>query len=226
MSEQLSFIEKVDTFDGRTIYVRLSLSYIEYDGNPAIQGIMLDVTERIHYENRLKYLAFHDSLTGFPNRRLFLDLVRQSIEEAKRENRRLAVMYIDMDRFKEVNDTFGHDVGDQLLKLFAQRVKDNIGANAIPCRIGGDEFLVLVKDVANDAQIEKTAHKLQQSMQPPFLVNGHKIVATISIGIAVYPSDGNSSKELIRHADYALYRAKSVRNSYQFYSQNVRKAAK
>ncbi|ABO66928.1 sensor domain-containing diguanylate cyclase [Geobacillus thermodenitrificans] len=224
--DELSFIEKVHTLDDRTIYARMAFSPIEYGDKTAVQVVMLDVTERVHYEEQLKYLAFHDALTGFPNRRLFLDVVRESIEEAKQTNDQLAIVYIDMDHFKEVNDTFGHDMGDQLLKRFAQRVKENIEPNAIPCRMGGDEFLLLLRGVMNDLDIEKKVYKLHQSMQKPFFINGHKIVVTTSIGIAIYPWHGSTAKELILHADQALYRAKAKRNHYQFYSQEAKQAAK
>jgi diguanylate cyclase (GGDEF)-like protein len=104
-------------------------------------------------------------LTGLPNRRLFLDIVSQSIEEAKQTKKGLAVMYLDMDHFKDVNDTLGHDIGDQLLKHFAKRLKENIGTNAVPCRIGGDEFLVLFKDIKKRADIEKLVRRLYKNIQ-------------------------------------------------------------
>jgi len=216
---QSSFIEELLRLDGKMIYSEVLLSSIEYGGEPAIQGIFRDVTERINYERQLEFLAFHDPLTGLPNRRLFLDIVSQSIEEAKQTKKGLAVMYLDMDHFKDVNDTLGHDIGDQLLKRFAKRLKENIGANAVPCRIGGDEFLVLFKDIKKRADIEKLVRRLYKNIQEPYKIKEHEIKVTISIGIAVYPADGTTPKELIRRADQALYEAKIERNSYRFYIQ-------
>jgi diguanylate cyclase (GGDEF)-like protein/PAS domain S-box-containing protein len=216
---QAPFIEELLRLDGKIIYSEVLLSSIEYGGEPAIQGIFRDVTERINYERQLEFLAFHDPLTGLPNRRLFLDIVSQSIEEAKQTKKGLAVMYLDMDHFKDVNDTLGHDIGDQLLKRFAKRLKENIGANAVPCRIGGDEFLVLFKDIKKRADIEKLVRRLYKNIQEPYKIKEHEIKVTISIGIAVYPADGTTPKELLRRADQALYEAKIERNSYRFYIQ-------
>jgi diguanylate cyclase (GGDEF)-like protein len=128
-------------------------------------------------------------------------------------------MYLDMDHFKDVNDTLGHDIGDQLLKRFAKRLKENIGANAVPCRIGGDEFLVLFKDIKKREDIEKLVRRLCKNIQQPYKIKEHEIKVPISIGIAVYPADGTTPNELIRRAGQSLYETKIERNSYRFYMQ-------
>jgi diguanylate cyclase (GGDEF)-like protein/PAS domain S-box-containing protein len=214
---QEPFVEEFVRLDGKTVYLEVSLSAIEFAGKPAMQGIFRDVTERINYEKQLEFLAFHDPLTKLPNRRLFFDIVDKSIREAKRTKSGLAVMYLDMDNFKDVNDTFGHDIGDELLKQFAKRIKKNVGANNVVCRIGGDEFLVLLKGIKERTDVNKLVKRLYKNIQKPYQIKHLTIRATTSIGIAVYPADGATPKALIRHADQALYKAKTEKNSYRFY---------
>lgn len=214
---QEPFIEEFVRLDGKTVYLEVSLSAVEFAGEPAMQGIFRDVTERINYEKQLEFLAFHDPLTKLPNRRLFFDIVGESIEEAKRSKNGLAVMYLDMDNFKDVNDTFGHEIGDELLKQFAERIRKNVGANNVVCRIGGDEFLVLLKGIKERTDVNKFAKRLYKNIQKPYQIKNLTIRATTSIGIAVYPADGATPKALIRHADQALYKAKAKKNSYRFY---------
>ncbi|GMN99096.1 diguanylate cyclase domain-containing protein [Parageobacillus thermoglucosidasius] len=212
------FVEEFVRLDGKPIYLEVSLSSVEYAGESAMQGIFRDVTERINYEKQLEFLAFHDPLTKLPNRRLFFDIVDKSIIEAERTKSGLAVLYLDMDNFKDVNDTFGHDIGDELLKQFAKRIKKNVGEHNVVCRIGGDEFLVLLKGVKERTDVHQIAKRLSTNIRKPYRIKHLTIRTTASMGIAVYPIDGTTSKALIHHADQALYQAKMKKNCYRFYS--------
>uniref|UniRef100_A0A7U3YEW3 Diguanylate cyclase with PAS/PAC sensor n=1 Tax=Geobacillus sp. (strain Y4.1MC1) TaxID=581103 RepID=A0A7U3YEW3_GEOS0 len=212
------FVEEFVRLDGKPIYLEVSLSSVEYAGESAMQGIFRDVTEKINYEKQLEFLAFHDPLTKLPNRRLFFDIVDKSIIEAERTKSGLAVLYLDMDNFKDVNDTFGHDIGDELLKQFAKRIKKNVGEHNVVCRIGGDEFLVLLKGVKERTDVHQIAKRLSTNIRKPYRIKHLTIRTTASMGIAVSPIDGTTSKALIHHADQALYQAKMKKNCYRFYS--------
>ncbi|EPZ42456.1 hypothetical protein N007_14965 [Alicyclobacillus acidoterrestris ATCC 49025] len=183
-----------------------------------------DITERKAYEEKLAHLAFHDALTGLPNRRLFRDRFKQAIKEAERYGRKMAVMYMDMDRFKSINDTLGHDVGDKLLKKFAQRVKDCLRNSDILARLGGDEFTVLLPEIEQEDDVVRVAQRILASIQQPWEIGEHVFETSSSIGIAFYPMDGTTRQELLRHADEALYSAKeSGRNTVKTYSLSIGK---
>jgi diguanylate cyclase (GGDEF)-like protein len=188
-----------------------------FEGESVIQVLLRDVTLKKNYEEQLEYLAFHDPLTGLTNRRYFTEQINQAIETAQKENRMLAVMYIDIDKFKSINDSLGHEVGDQLLKQFASRLKENVREEDILCRVGGDEFLVLLNGMKEKKVVVDIVSRLHKAFQQPYLIDNHKIVVTSSMGIAVFPQDGINSKILISRSDIALYQAKEQRNDFQFY---------
>ena len=178
-----------------------------------------EISERKMYEEKLTYKAYHDTLTGLPNRRMFKERLKQSIKEAEKYNRNMAVMYMDMDKFKNINDTFGHDVGDELLKQFAQRVKECIRESDIFARQGGDEFTILLSEIQNEQEAILIANRIFSSLQEPWNIGKHVFNTTSSIGIAFYPKDGRTRHELVKSADTALYEAKeSGRNNYKTYS--------
>lgn len=178
-----------------------------------------EITERITYEEKLAHLAFHDTLTGLPNRRLFKDRLKQAIKEAERYDRKMAVMFMDMDKFKQINDTFGHDVGDGLLKQFAERVKECIRDGDTFARQGGDEFTILLPEIQEEQDALQIADRILNSLQEPWQIGEHTFHTTSSIGIAFYPKDESTGYELMKHADRALYEAKeSGRNNYKTYS--------
>jgi diguanylate cyclase (GGDEF)-like protein/PAS domain S-box-containing protein len=172
-------------------------------------GVARDITERKRAEEMITFQALHDQLTGLPNRRLFKDHLELALTQAVRRGEKVGVMFIDLDRFKLVNDTYGHFEGDELLKSFAQRLRGCIRAGDTVARQGGDEFTVLLPDLnqAEDALV--IADKLFAELQRPFLVGGREFVATASIGISVFPDDGESADLLLRHADIAMYEVKS-----------------
>lgn len=178
-----------------------------------------DITERKMYETKLNNLAYYDPLTGLPNRTLFNERFKQSLAEVMRCRGKMAVMYIDMDKFKQVNDTLGHDVGDNLLKHFANRVVGCLRDSDTVARQGGDEFTVLLPEIQHERDVLHVANRILHALQEPWNVGGHVLDLTSSIGIALYPKDGVTRRELLKHADQALYEAKKCgRNSFKTYS--------
>jgi diguanylate cyclase (GGDEF)-like protein/PAS domain S-box-containing protein len=180
-----------------------------------------DITERMQAEERLHRLAYHDVLTGLPNRALFMERLLHALSR-KGRNRQLAVMFLDMDQFKTINDTLGHDVGDQLLQAFPERIAGCIRQSDTIARFGGDEFAILLEDIAAAEAVGQIAAKIIERLAQPFAVGTHELFVTISIGISLYPDDSSDVYTLLKHADSAMYRAKELgRNTYQFYSQEM-----
>ncbi len=178
-----------------------------------------DITERIQSEERLHYLAHHDGLTGLPNRVLFQDRLDQAIARSRWRKRKLAIMFLDLDRFKIINDTLGHDSGDQLLKQAAERIADCVRDGDTVARLGGDEFAILLNDMASEDGIHLIAEKVLSAMKTSFFIDKHELFVTTSIGISVFPNDGESSKKLLKNADAAMYRAKARgKNTFQFFA--------
>jgi diguanylate cyclase (GGDEF)-like protein/PAS domain S-box-containing protein len=181
-----------------------------------------DISERMRTQERLHYMAHHDSLTKLPNRTLFLDRLRQAMARARWHNRLVAVMFIDLDRFKNINDTLGHNIGDQLLIQLTQRLDKTIRAGDTIARFGGDEFAVLLDDIASEKDVSHLAKKLLDTLAPVFHIEQHEFFITASIGVSIFPNDGDDSDTLLRNADVAMYRAKDMgRNNYQFYSNEM-----
>ena len=206
----------IRSFDNRLIVAILSSQGIYKTGSePAQQhfigtsGVARDITERKRAEETIAFQAFHDLLTGLPNRTLFLDRLELSITQARRRNQRLGVMFLDIDRFKLINDTYGHPEGDRLLKEFSARVRHCLRSGDTLARQGGDEFTVLLPDIASADDVAVIAKKMLAELKRPFTVAERDFYATVSIGIAVYPEDGESPDELIRNADIAMYQTKA-----------------
>ncbi|NRD76801.1 PAS domain S-box protein [Bacillus sp. BRMEA1] len=177
-----------------------------------------NIMDRKEYEERLKNLAFCDPLTGLPNRRSFSHLLERSIKEAERYGRMLAVLFLDLDNFKWVNDTFGHDVGDVLLMQFAQRLQSVLRESDVIARLGGDEFIILLPEISTEQDAVAAAEKILDILREPWNVEGQTLHTTSSIGIAIYPENGTASQQLIKRADLALYHAKEQgRNTYHKY---------
>ena len=173
-------------------------------------AVKLNITDRKNAQDRLVYMATHDVLTQLPNRGLFFDRVTQSLELAKRRGGRAALLFIDLDKFKPINDTWGHAVGDLLLKAVAQRLTARIRAADTVGRIGGDEFVILLREVANEEGAIKVAEALRDALRQPFEVADKTLAISASIGIALSPDHGGDASELTRHADEAMYRAKEA----------------
>ena len=187
--------------------------------NPAIRGILVsarDITEHKAYEAQIEQMAFYDALTGLANRRL----LRERVEEEISSGGSFAFIYIDLDRFKNVNDTLGHDVGDALLVQVAKRLSREIGEKAVLARLGGDEFGVLARCKDEESVLE-LAQRLVHALRPPFTIDEHRIHVSGSAGIALYPQDGSTFEQLLRHADIAMYRAKDDGVPLRFYSPKL-----
>lgn len=185
-------------------------------------AVTQDVTQQKFQEEKILYQAHYDNLTGLPNRFLSLDRLSQMLKEVSREQNQVAVFFIDLDDFKKVNDTLGHQVGDELLMEAANRLKAAVRETDVIGRLGGDEFIVLVDHMKNSLYIAQIAEKLLEQFQSPFQLKGRELVSTASIGIAVYPTDGETPSELLKQADAAMYYSKEQgRNTYNFYTQQM-----
>jgi diguanylate cyclase (GGDEF)-like protein/PAS domain S-box-containing protein len=181
-----------------------------------------DITERMQTQERLQYLAYHDPLTGLPNRALLAERLEHAIVQARRHGGRVALLFLDLDRFKVINDTLGHDFGDRLLQVLAERLRQCVREGDTVARLSGDEFAILVEKVEAVEHVAEVAAKLLGVFASPFEVFDRELFVTTSIGISLYPSDGDSTKTLLKHADTAMYRAKdSGRNAYRFYSAEM-----
>ena len=186
-------------------------------------GIGRDISDRKATEERMHYLATHDNLTHLPNRAMFSEILNLAIESANRYQRKLAVLFIDLDRFKNINDTLGHESGDALLQEMSQRFKTCLRSCDVVARLGGDEFVVLVQEVNNANQVVKVAQKILAAAVKPVEVLGQEIRVTASVGICLYPDDGTDENALMKNADIAMYRAKDEgKNTYQFYSPDIK----
>jgi len=176
-------------------------------------------TQLLERHQQLDHLAHHDQLTGLPNRLYLAAHLPGDIEEAKKAGSMLAVLFLDLDRFKHINDSRGHETGDKLLKTVAQRVRSTVRTQDVVVRMGGDEFVVILKGVQQTGQVSETAERINQALSAPMVVDGRTLVTTVSIGVALYPHDGLDMGELLRHSDTAMYQAKDRgRNNFQVFS--------
>jgi len=183
-------------------------------------GVTQDITERKRQEEEARFLAYHDTLTGLPNRRLLDDRLRQAVFLAQRRDARVAVMVMDLDNFKQVNDQLGHRAGDAVLREAAHRLAGCVRKADTLARHGGDEFVVVIPDLQLDADCQVVAEKILRSLEAPFRVDGREFRIGASIGISLYPTDGGDGEAVLRNADAAMYRAKQLgRNNYRFYGR-------
>jgi len=179
-----------------------------------------DISQRIKLQKQLEHLSKYDSLTGLPNRALMMDSLDQSMKLASRHNDKLAIMFLDLNGFKQVNDTFGHDVGDQLLVAVANILKQCLRQSDIIARLGGDEFVIILEDIRYRENAAYVASNILEKFNMPIKLSEHEIESSISIGIALFPDDGCSDSELLKHSDMAMYAAKKKsEKGFQFYSE-------
>jgi len=185
-------------------------------------AIFSDITERKQTEQRLAYLAHYDDLTGLPNRNLFYEKATLALTHAQPQNQPVAIIFLDLDRFKYINDTWGHLVGDLLLKDVTRRLTNCLSKTDTIARLGGDDFTLLLENLNNHQAIETVAKGIIAALQIPFELNGHEVFITASLGLSIYPIDGVDVDTLLKHADAAMYRAKEAgRNNYQFYKPQM-----
>jgi diguanylate cyclase (GGDEF)-like protein/PAS domain S-box-containing protein len=209
--------------DGTVFPIELNVTELKLGGNRSFTGVIRDITERKLAEEHIRHLAHHDALTGLPNRTLFYDRLRQAMALAGRERHELALLYIDLDRFKAVNDSLGHDAGDELLKAVAARMRSLVRGADTVARMGGDEFTVIVPKLTSREGAATLAQKLIDALSAPFQLHlaapgpAREVRIGSSIGIAVYPADTQDIDGLIKAADSAMYEAKRARNAFCFY---------
>ncbi|TPQ24751.1 EAL domain-containing protein [Methylomonas koyamae] len=207
---------------GKIVWTLLSASLVrDANGDPQYFIVQIqDITNRKFAEQQLLYLANHDPLTGLLNREQFQSSLTQALATVQRHDKKLALMFLDLDRFKLINDTLGHRLGDLLLQAVSDRLRGAVRAQDILARLGGDEFIILLSDVVQIDDAARVAEKTIQLLAQPFALEGNDIVVTASIGISVYPDDGKDSHSLLMNADAAMYLAKERgKNNYQFYTQ-------
>ncbi len=208
---------------GKTVYFRVSgKPRLDIDGRfLGYRGVGRDITETVILHNRVEYLATHDDLTGLPNRSLFRQRLEHAVNKAARNGNQLLLLYFDLDHFKMVNDTLGHEAGDQLLVMATKRISAQVRSTDILCRLGGDEF-VMVMESASPQDAHRLVRQIIAAFSQPFEILANKIYCTVSIGVSVYPDDTKDAKTLMMYADLAMYRAKqNGRNDFEFYTNNL-----
>ncbi len=222
------FLERLEVFEhGGSLSFEMSLPDKDYFYNVQIfspdHGLIAtlfeDITESRKAEQQIQQMAYFDTLTKLPNRALFHDRINQALAQAKRDNTSMAVLFLDLDHFKNVNDTLGHSAGDQLLIEASHRLSSHIRSSDTLARMGGDEFVVVITHLGEQLNATYVAQKLIDSIQAPFQIKGNELYVSASIGIALFPDDGTNAETLIKHADMAMYFSKeSGRNTYNFFS--------
>lgn len=213
--------------DGSPVWVLENVILMaEEGGEPVLEGTLVDITDRKLAEQQIEYQAYHDVLTGLPNRMLFHDRLTVALAHAHRTHQPVVVMFLDLDHFKFVNDTLGHTVGDLLLKGVAERLTQTLREEDTVARLGGDEFTLLLSDLTTREAAARTAQKLLETIARPFTLDNHDLYITTSIGIAMYPQDGDDAETLLKNADSAMYRAKELgRNNYQLCTPAISRLA-
>lgn len=205
-SSQIFF--RVKRKDGKLVHVEVHGSSMIYQGRRAITGTLIDITKRVEAEETIKHMAYHDTLTGLPNRALLFDRLLMALAAARRKKDKVAVMMIDIDKFKDVNDTFGHDVGDAILKIVAEGISSILRKTDTIARMGGDEFVVVLTEIASARDAAVVAGKILEMSKKPFVKGDISFSVTSSIGICIFPDNGDNPDILIKNADFAMYKAK------------------
>lgn len=205
--------------DGSVFPMEISVSELRHGRHRLFTAILRDISERKENEDRIRRLAHHDNLTGLPNRNLLNDRMNHALARVKRHGGRMAVLYVDLDKFKPINDTLGHEAGDLVLCEVANRLKACVRSSDTVARVGGDEFVVVVEEITRGEEAALVARKIIDTLAKPIDYQGHDCRVGASIGVAVFPDDGNTMEDVCKAADVAMYRVKhSGRNGYCFFS--------
>lgn len=224
--------EETQTYDneGTIVLLTSKVPLEDIDGNMSgILGAYTDITylrnieeELENQKNILSYQAYHDELTNLPNRTLFNDRLEHALAEAKRNKTKVALLFIDLDHFKEINDSLGHIVGDEILKIIAKRFRNTVRKQDTIARFGGDEFAMLVEDLNEEQDVSNVAQKLLDVLSKPITIKEYELYVSSSIGISIYPDDGEITSDVLKYADSAMYKAKNEgRNNFQYYSSEM-----
>jgi diguanylate cyclase (GGDEF)-like protein/PAS domain S-box-containing protein len=213
--------------DGEYIWSRVAVSaMLDSRGNVRFIAAIEDITQRRAVEQEMRHLASHDTLTGLPNRSLLTDRLSQSIHHARRSGKSVAVLFIDLDRFKNINDSLGHDVGDMVIIEAARRLSMSVRAGDTVARLGGDEFVVILNDVSRRDDVAAISNKILDAIAEPMLLRGHELYLSGSVGISMYADDGDDSATLLKNADTAMYQAKQAgKGRHKFYVDAMSKGA-
>ena len=204
--------------DGSEMIMEINAARIKYKGQTAILSINRDVTRRKHLEETIRQLAYHDPLTGLPNRILFHDRLLQALAHAKRRRETVTLFFLDLDGFKKLNDSMGHNSGDELLRMIAERLKNQLRESDTVARMGGDEFLILLTEAGHPRDAARIANKILREIRRPYLIFGRPWQITASIGIVIYPKDGRHAESLLKKADLAMYKAKAAgKNNFKHF---------
>lgn len=205
--------------DGTSYPIELTGVVISWNDRPATMNIITDISERKRSEEAIRYMALHDSLTGLPNRFLLMERLEQSLARSRRSGQHLGVLFMDLDGFKAVNDTYGHDVGDMLLKSVAERLQPLLRDSDSLARMGGDEFVILLPEVNGEPGVKALIERLESTFQRPFIFDNLKIECNASIGFSLYPEHGDSTDDLLRAADQKMYHIKHSESDAQLFSR-------
>jgi diguanylate cyclase (GGDEF)-like protein len=191
------------------------------------QGIIRDITATKKAEETIRHMAYHDALTGLPNRVLFNDRLAMAMANAQRHGKNIAVMMLDLDKFKQVNDVLGHKIGDLLLKAVAERLSKTLRESDTVARMGGDEFMVILPEIAHEYDAGIVAEKILEIFHWSFRLDTNELSVTTSVGVAIYPQDGKDPETLVKHADIAMYYSKGMgRNKYSCYNHEMTDSVK
>ena len=216
--------EKFERPDGTAGWALCSIRHADQDenGEQVFEGSLVDITERKRAEDQVQTLAYYDSLTALPNRTLAKDRLTQTLTAAKHQRERMALLYLDIDSFKIVNDCLGHSVGDELLQQIAQRLRLSAREEDTVARLGGDEFLIALGPIDTYSDVAQVAERVARDLNPPFHLHGHSLTVTSSIGISIFPDHGEDAETLIKNADAAMYASKNRgRNTFSFFSEEM-----